>query len=124
MGNAGASRRLDTFSQGGLPGVSVRTTPLHGAWQRTGPATFATTNLFLVYEAASSVLIGFGRARAAVTVTAPDADRASGTVVLEFLGCPSPVACPDPQAAEAAWEPFPDFPPSVPVAATRLRVVE
>ena len=114
----------DTFLHGGLPGLPIRSTPVHGVWERTGPATFAISNLFLLYDAESSVLIGFGRARGTVTLSVPDASEASGTVVLEFLGCPSPLSCPDPQAADSTWMPFPDFPPSVPVTATRLRLVE
>lgn len=114
----------DTFSQGGLPGVPIRSTPVHGVWKRTGPATFAISHLFLVYDAASSLLIGFGRSRGTVALSVPDASEASGTVALEFLGCPSPVSCPDPQAADSTWMPFPGFPPGVPVTATRLRLVE
>ena len=113
----------DVLSFGGLPGVSIRITPLHGVWERTGHNAFATTNLILVYDASSSLLIGFGRARATASFTGNDANQISGTAYVEFLPCPSPFACPDPQAAGAAWVPFPGIPPSLPVTATRLRLV-
>ena len=114
----------DVLSLGGLPGNSIRITPMHGVWERTGPSAFATTNLFLVYDASSSLLIGFGRARATLSFARNDPDQASGTAKAEFLPCPSPFACPDPQAADAAWVPFPGFPPSLPATATRLRLVQ
>ena len=114
----------DVLTFGGLPGITFRITPMHGVWERTGPNAFATTNLFLVYDASSNLLIGFGRARAAVSFTGNDADQISGTAYAEFLSCPSPFACPDPQGAGAAWVvPFPGFPPSLKVTATRLRLV-
>ncbi len=114
----------DVLSFGGLPGVPIRITPLHGVWERTGPRAFATTNLFLVYDASTSLLIGFGRARATISFTGNDDDQFSGTAYPEFLPCPSPFACPDPQAAGAAWAPFPGLPPSFPATATRLRLVQ
>jgi hypothetical protein len=114
----------DVLTFGGLPGVSVRITPLHGVWDRTGRRSFTTTNLTLVYDAASSVLIGFGRARVSLTMDKHDTSRFSATSVVEFLACPSPVACPDPQSADAAWVPFPGLPPSLPVTAERLRPVK
>ena len=112
----------DVLSFGGLPGVTIRMTPLHGVWERTGPKAFATTSLFLVYDVGSSLLIGFGRARATVSFDKHDPDQGSGTAYPEFLPCPSPYACPDPQAADAAWVPFPGIPPSIPFTATRLRL--
>lgn len=114
----------DVLTFGGLPGVSIRTTPLHGVWARTGRGSFATTNLTLVYDAASSMLIGFGRARVGISMDMQDTSRLSATAVVEFLACPSPIACPDPQSADAVWVPFPGFPPSLPVTAERLRLVE
>ena len=114
----------DTLMFGGLPGVSIRISPLHGVWERTGPSTFATTNLALIYDAGSSLLIGFGRARATASFGKSDPDQVSGTASVEFLPCPSPFACPDPQAVDAAWVPFPGLPPSLPVTATRLRLVQ
>jgi len=112
----------DVTMFGGLPGVGIRVTPLHGVWERTGRNLVSTTNLALVYDAPSSLLIGFARSRATSSV-----DRRgilSGTVVVEFLACPSPVACPDPQDAGAAWVPMPGFPPSFPVTGRRLELVE
>ena len=114
----------DVLSLGGLPGNPFRITPMHGVWERTGPSVFATTSLFLVYDASSSLLIGFGRARTTLSFAKDDPDQASGTAKAEFLLCLSPFACPDPQAADAAWVSFPGFPPSLPVTATRLRLVQ
>lgn len=115
---------ISSDSFGGLPGATIRSTPLYGVWERTGPKAFATTNLVLIYDASSSLLIGFGRARATVSFTGNDANQGSGTVSVEFLPCPSPFACPDPQAADAAWVPLPGLPPSLQVTATRLRLVQ
>jgi hypothetical protein len=120
----GTLSAADTFSGGGIPGLPIRTTPNHGVWERTGPASFAVTSLFLVYDAGSSLLVGFGRARASVLLTTPEADRGTGVVSADFLACPSPVTCPDPTAADAAWMPFPNFPPEVPVTSTRVNVVQ
>ncbi len=115
----------DVLTFGGLPGITLRITPMHGVWERTGQNAFATTNLFLVYDATSSLLIGFGRARATVSYTGNDADQISGTAYAEFLPCPSALACPDPQGAGATWVvPFPGFPPSLKITATRLRLVQ
>ena len=105
---------------GGLPGVTTRATPLLGVWERTGNSTFATKNLSWVFDAASSMLIGFVRARAEIIFSKEDAG--SGTVRVEFLPCPSPIACPDPVASDAAWMPMPNLPPVLQGTATRLRV--
>ncbi len=114
----------DTFMFGGVPGATIRITPLHGVWERTGPSAFAATSLVLVYDASSSLLIGFGRARATVSFPKNDPDHISGTASVEFLPCPSPVACPNPLAADAAWAPFPGFPPNFQATAARLRLVQ
>ena len=113
---------ISSASFEGLPGAIIRSSPLHGVWDRTGPSTFATTNLVLVYDFGSDLLIGFGRARATFSLAKHYPDHASGTVQVEFLSCPSPFACPDPQAADAAWAPFPGMPLSLQVTATRLRL--
>jgi hypothetical protein len=112
----------DVMMFGGLPGVAVRETPLHGVWDHTGRNVITTTNLSLIYDARSSLLVGFARARAMVTFTR--ANRVEGTAVIEFLPCASPAACPDPQAPDTAWVPFPNLPPSFPVVSTRLQLVE
>jgi hypothetical protein len=113
---------VSSESFGGLPGATTRSSPLYGVWERTGPHTFATTNLVLVFDASSSILVGFGRARATLSLTGNDGNQGSGTVQIEFLACPSPFACPDPLAANAAWAPLPGLPPSLPVTATRVRL--
>jgi len=113
----------DVLTFGGLPNVPYRITPLNGVWAATGRNTFATTSLFLVYNASSSLLIGFGRCRASMSFADNDSDQISGTLYCELLSCPSPVACPDPQSANATWVPIPGFPASAPATAARLRRV-
>lgn len=78
----------DVLSLGGLPGNSIRITPMHGVWERTGPSAFATTNLFLVYDASSSLLIGFGRARATLSFARNDPDQASRNRQSRVLALP------------------------------------
>jgi hypothetical protein len=112
----------DVTMFGGLPGVAIRSTPMHGVWERTGRNLYTTTNLALIYDAPSSLLIGFARSRA--TVSFNRRGEIAGTVAVEFLACPSPVACPDPQATDADWMPMPGFPPSFPVTGKRLQLVE
>ena len=111
----------DAIKQGGVPDNPLRGSPMYGVWTRTGPASFAIKGLFLVFDATSSVLIGFGRTQGTVVLSTPEANEASGTISVEFLACPSPLTCPDPQAADAAWAPFPGFGSSMLVTATRLR---
>jgi hypothetical protein len=112
----------DVTMFGGLPGVSIRATPMHGVWERTSRNVVSTTNLALIYDAPSSVLIGFSRSRA--TSSFDRHGDIAGTVIVEFLACPSPVACPDPLAADATWIPFPGFPPSFTFTGKRLSLVE
>jgi hypothetical protein len=112
----------DVTMFGGLPGVPIRATPMHGVWERTSRNVVSTTNLALIYDASSSLLIGFSRSRA--TSSFDRHGDIAGTVVVEFLACPSPVACPDPLAADATWVPFPGFPPSFPFTGKRVQVVE
>jgi len=112
----------DVLMFGGLPGVAIRLTPMHGVWERTGRNVMKTTNLAMVYDAATNLLIGFVRSRA--TGSFNEAGDVEGTVVPEFLGCGSPVQCPDPLSPAAAWGPVPGFPPSMTFTSRRLPLAE
>lgn len=107
---------------GGLPGVAIRATPMHGVWERTGRNVMKTTNLAMAYDAATNLLIGFVRLRATGSFNA--AGEVEGTMVPEFLGCGSPAQCPDPLSPEAAWGPVPGFPPSMTFTSRRLPLTE
>lgn len=112
----------DVLMFGGLPGVTIRVTPMHGVWERTGSNVMKTTNLAMVYDAATNLLIGFVRSRA--TGSFNQAGEVEGTVIPEFLGCASPVTCPDPLSPDAAWGPVPGFPPSMTFTSRRLQLTE
>jgi hypothetical protein len=112
----------DVTMFGGLPGVSIRATPVHGVWERTGRNVIKTTNLAMIYDASTNLLVGFVRSRA--TGSFNEAGEVVGTVIPEFLGCALPVACPDPLSPDATWGPVPGFPPSMTFTSTRLQLVE
>jgi hypothetical protein len=112
----------DVIMFGGLPGVTIRATPMHGVWERTGRNVVKTTNLAMVYDAATNMLIGFVRSRATGSFTR--AGDVVGTVIPEFLGCASPVSCPDPLSPDSAWGSVPGFPPSMPFTSRRVELVD
>lgn len=101
-----------------------RATPFHGVWERTGPHTIGSTSLYLVYDALSTRLIGFGRTRAALEFTPGDFDYFEGTMFVDVLSCGTPATCPDPQDPSAAWKPYNTMAPSFVVSAKRLHRVE
>jgi hypothetical protein len=101
-----------------------RTTPFHGVWERTGPQTVGVTSLYLVYDALAGRLIGFGRARSTLEFTPGDFDHFDGTMFVDFLSCPTPATCPDPQDRAAVWKPYDSMVPSFVVSAKRLQRVE
>jgi hypothetical protein len=103
-----------------MSNLTRRTTPFHGVWERIGPHTIGGTSLYLVYDASSSFLIGFGRVRSTLQFTPGDFDQFAGTMFVDFLACPSPSSCPDPQSASAAWTPFNPTVPSFVVSAKRM----
>ena len=110
---------------GGTAGNQLRRTTLfHGMWERTGPHTISVTDLYLVYDALSSRLIGFGRTRSALEFRPGDIDYFEGTMFVDFLSCPTPATCPDPQDSSAAWKPYDTMMPSFVVSAKRLHRVE
>ena len=118
---AGSDFRMFGGTASNLP---RRTTPLHGVWERTGPHTIGVTSLYLVYDALSTRLIGFGRTRATLEFTPEDFDRFEGTMFVDFLSCGTPATCPNPQDRSAAWKPYDTMVPSFVVSAKRLHRVE
>jgi hypothetical protein len=114
----------DTTMFGGLPGSTMLSTPLSGVWERTGPHAIGGTSLYLVFDSATSLLAGFGRARTALEFPVGMADQFQGIMFVDFLACPTPFTCPDPQNTSAAWMAFNPAVPSFAVSAKRLRRVE
>jgi hypothetical protein len=113
---------LSSDAMSGVPGAAIRMSPVHGVWERTGPSRFASTNLSLLFDAASGTFFGFARSRAAFSFTGKNADEGSGTVFVELLQCSSPFMCPDPQDPDADWQPFSPY--AIKWTATRLRLVQ
>jgi hypothetical protein len=102
--------------------LGQRTTALQGVWAPTGPKTIGGTSLDLVFDAGTNLLIGFGRARTQLIFT--DFDHFEGTLFLDFLACPTPSTCPDPQDPSAAWTAAVPGVPSFSVSGRRLQRVE
>jgi hypothetical protein len=94
-----------------------KVTPLHGAWSRLSWRRFGGTSLMLFFDASTSALVGFGRARSAILLE--DRSHISGTMVLDMLPCPTALSCPDPTQADSSWIPLGEFP----FKAVRLHVV-
>jgi hypothetical protein len=109
---------------GGLPGSTMRTTPMSGVWEQTGPHSIGGTSLYLVFDANTNLLAGFGRARTALEFPLGSPDELQGTMFVDYLPCSSPFFCPDPLDPLAAWTPFNPQAPSFTVSAKRLRRVE
>jgi len=111
---------------GGLqPNSTVRMTPLHGVWERTGIQTIGGTSLWLIFDATTGLLTGWGRARTSITF-ADDFDHFQGRMFVETLACTAGtvVSCPDPLDAGAKWTPNANMPPDgFPISATRLERV-
>lgn len=101
-----------------------RTTLFYGVWERTGPQTIGVTNLYLVYDAVSNRLIGFGRTCSTLEFMPEESDHFDGTMFVDFLSCPPPATCPDPQDRSAAWKPYDTMVPSFVVSAKRLHRLE
>lgn len=108
---------------GGTPNSTTRTTPLHGVWERTSAQSIGGTSLYLVYNAATGVLMAYGRARTSLQF-ADDFDHFQGKMFVETLPCPGPTSCPDPLDPAAKWVAFSGMPADgFPVTATRLERV-
>ncbi|MBZ5617765.1 MAG: hypothetical protein LAQ69_03365 [Acidobacteriia bacterium] len=111
---------------GGLqPNSTIRLTPLHGVWERTGFQSIGGTSLYLLFDATTGVLLAWGRSRVSITF-ADDFDHFQGKMFVETLPCAAgpPVSCPDPLAAGAKWVPNANVPADgLPISATRLERV-
>jgi len=99
----GAITGSDGTMFGVLSSATVRITPLHGVWERTGFQSIGGTSLYLVFNATGG-LIGWGRARSSLQF-ADDFDSFQGKMFVETLPCTlgPPVSCPDPQDPAAKW---------------------
>ena len=111
---------------GGLqPNSTIRLTPLHGVWERTGFQSIGGTSLYLLFDATTGVLLAWGRSRVSITF-ADDFDHFQGKMFVETLPCAAgpPVSCPDPLAAGAKWVPNANVQADgLPISATRLERV-
>ncbi len=88
---------------GAMPTATVRITPLHGIWERTGFQSIGGTSLYLVFNAAGG-LTAVGRARSSLQF-ADDFESFQGKMFVEMLSCTAgpPVSCPDPLDPAAKW---------------------
>lgn len=92
--------------------------PIHGVWEKTGPATALITEYtFITYPTG---FWGIGRSQIELRFS-PDANSYTGTMFLEGVPCASAQACPDPASPETVWTAAPT-PPST-VSGTRLEVL-
>lgn len=114
----------DGLMFGGLPGSTMRTSPLHGVWENTGPRRIGGTSLWLIFDAPSGVLVAIGRCRTALQL-AGDGEGLEGKMFLEMLPCNGPLGCQDPLDPAAQWLPYPNLPPTgfLSVTAKRLHRV-
>lgn len=102
-----------TGSDGSMFGAlnaKIRTTPLHGVWERTGWQSIGGTSLYVVFDAATGAPAKYGRARSSLQFAA-DFNTFEGKIFIESLTCASPLACPDPFDPAAKWDPNPTMPP-------------
>jgi len=112
-----------TGSDGSMSGAlnpKIRTTPLHGVWERTGWQSIGGTSLYLVFDATTGAVMKYGRARSSLQFAA-DFNSFQGKIFIESLSCPTPLTCPDPLDPAAKWDPNPTMPPGgLPVTGQRL----
>ena len=97
-------------------------TPLHGVWERTGWQSVGGTSLWLISDAATGAIQGWGRARTSLAFS-DDFQRIDGRMFTETLLCAAgpPVSCPDPQDPGATWVRNPNMPPEgFSISGTRL----
>lgn len=107
---------------GGL-NARIRTTPLHGVWERTGWQSIGGTSLWLVFDAATGAVIKYGRGRSSLEF-AGDFNHFQGKMFIESLTCDAQLTCPDPFDSTAQWVPNPTMPPDgFPVTGARLERV-
>jgi len=102
-----------TGSDGSMFGAlnpKIRTTPLHGVWERTGWQSIGGTSLYLVFDANTGAVMKYGRARSSLQF-AGDFNSFQGKIFIESLTCATPLTCPDPLDAAAKWDPNSTMPP-------------
>jgi hypothetical protein len=110
----------DAAMFGALPALPLMGSPYHGVWRFTGPGRFGGTSVGLLFDPASSAMIGFSRARSALRFDR-DLGRISGTIYVETAMCTVPmVVCPDPTAPTVTWTPVGDPINGFKVSLTRL----
>ena len=112
-----------TGSDGSMFGAlnpKIRTTPLHGVWERTGWQSIGGTSLYLVLDASTGAVLKYGRARSSLQFDG-DFNSFQGKFFIETLTCLTPFTCPDPLDPAASWEANPTMPADgFPVSGRRL----
>ena len=107
-------------SMSGALNQKIRTTPLHGVWERTGWQSIGGTTLYLVFDAATGAVMKYGRARSSLQF-ADDFNSFQGKIFIESLTCATPMTCADPLDPAAKWDPNPTMPTDgFPVTGQRL----
>lgn len=96
-----------TMSGGANP--NIRTTPLHGLWERTAWQSIGGTSFWLVFNAANGAVTKYGRARSSLEF-ANDFNSFQGKMFIESLSCDTQLTCPDPLDPAAKWVPNPTMP--------------
>jgi len=102
-----------TGSDGSMFGAlnpKIRTTPLHGVWERTGWQSIGGSSLYLVFDSTTGAVLKYGRARSSLQF-ADDFNSFQGKIFIETLTCAAPLTCPDPSDPTAKWDANPTMPP-------------
>jgi hypothetical protein len=88
---------------GVMPTATMRITPFHGVWERTGFQSIGGASLYLVFNATGG-LIALGRVRSSLQF-ADDFESFQGKMFVDMLPCTAgpPVSCPDPLDPAAKW---------------------
>jgi hypothetical protein len=118
-----------TMFGGLMPNSTIRMTPLHGVWERTGWQSIAGTSLYLIFDSTTGLITAWGRARTSIQI-ADNFNSFRGKMFIEALPCAAgtpdvpPVNCPNPLDPAAKWVPQPNLPKDgFDISATRLAVV-
>jgi len=122
----GTAPALVTFHRDGTVFVAQasvgKSSPGHGAWERTGPKSFGGTCLFMNFDSGGN-FTGFMRTRSALRFV-DDPDHIEGELYVE-LGVPCAidhVRCLDPLGPDATWTLISVNP--LPISGTRIQRVE
>jgi hypothetical protein len=103
----------------GASPIPFKVAPFQGVWQMTGKNRFGGTSIGLLFDPATGMVVGFGRARSALRFDGSPS-RVVGTLYLEMASCPTPVTCPDPTDPEVTWYPLGDPVNGFPVVLSRV----